>query len=170
MNNHKIKVSIDFINNNKNSVCCSMCKRPINLNEFDNIIDANYKNAPLCYKISLKNEFIDTYNKINEPNINLKNNLVKISFKPWIFTRSSPTYFYEMETIINNLIIDEKNNYTDIDEQNFRNDLINKCKEEDNINHQHNHNNHQLDHDHNHNHQQDHQHDHQHEDNHEHNY
>ena len=165
MNNHTIKVSIDFINNNKNSVCCAMCKRPINLNEFDNIIDSNYKNAPLCYKISLKNQFINTYNKINKPNINLPNNLVKICFKPWVLTRSSPTYFYEMETIINNLIIDEKNNYTNIDEQNFRNDLINKCKEEEyNINsvhqneHNHNHYNHEHDHEHNHNHEHNHEH------------
>ena len=165
MNNHTIKVSIDFINNNKNSVCCAMCKRPINLNEFDNIIDSNYINAPLCYKINLKNQFINTYNKINEPNINLPNNLVKVSFKPWIFTRSSPTYFHEMETIINNLIIDEKNNYTDIDEQNFRNDLINKCKEEEeyNINReqQHEHQN-QNQNEHNHNHQHEHEHDHEH--------
>mgnify|MGYP001345419617 CR=1 FL=1 len=167
MNNHRIKVSIDFINNDKNSLCCAMCKRPINLNEFDNIIDSNYKNAPLCYKIRLKNKFIYTYNKINEPNINLKNNLVEISFKPWIFTRSSPTYFYEMETIINNLIIDEKNNYTDIDEQNFRNDLINKCKEEYNINRaqQHKHVN-----EHNHNHNNHNNHEDHHEHNHEHNY
>ena len=69
-----------------------------------------------------------------------------------------------MNTIINNLIIDEKNNYTDIDEENFRNDFINKYMDEYNqfnlkinniitmttTDHNHDDNDHQHNHEHNH--------------------
>tara|TARA_B100001115_G_C15701889_1_gene340448 strand:- start:166 stop:648 length:483 start_codon:yes stop_codon:yes gene_type:complete len=155
----KVKLSINVIDNKKSNIICSMCRRPICLNEIDSIINSNYNQAPECFKIHTKNEFINVYNKID--NLTLRNNSFKLNIKPWDYIKSSPTYFNDMNTIINNLIIDEKNNYTDIDEENFRNDFINKYKDEYNKfnlknkqhhNHDHNHddNDHQHNHEHNH--------------------
>ena len=148
----KIKVSIDILDSNKDNIICSMCRRPICLSEIDSIINSNYNQAPECFKIHIKNEFSNVYNKIN--NHTLQKNSFKFNIRSWDYIKNSPTYFNDMNTIINNLIIDEKNNYTDIDELNFRNDFINKYKNEFPLknlknNHDHDHN-HEDNHEHNH--------------------
>ena len=71
INQDKVQLTINIINNNVKNLICNCCSRPILPKDFDEIIDLNYKDAPEFFKINFKNDCINTYNNLNNSNLPL---------------------------------------------------------------------------------------------------
>ena len=154
INQDKVKLTIDLINNNEKNLICNCCSRPILPKDFDEIIDLNYSKAPEFFKIHLKNDWLNAYNNLNKSNLPLNKLPRRLNVFKWDTFLKTSNWIDASKQIIENLISNEELNLTDEDEKRFREELNILIK---------NNNFYENSHEHSHEHSDDYLHDHNHE-------
>ena len=122
-NQNKVQLTINIINNDEKNLICNCCSRPILPNEFDEIIDLNYKNAPEFIKIHFKNEFLNNYKNLKKSNLPLNKLPRRLNLLIWDNFLKTNNWVNFCNKIIENLISNEELNLTYEDEKRFRKEL-----------------------------------------------
>ena len=176
INQDKVQLIINIINNDEKNLICNCCSRPILPKDFDQIIDLNYNDAPEFLKMNFKNSWINAHNNINKSNLPLNKLPRRLDFIKWNNFLTKSNWVSSCNQIIENLISNEELNLTDEDEKRFReqlNVLIHNNFYKDSHEHLHEDSHEHLHEDsHEHLHEDSHEHNHEylHEDSHEHNH
>jgi hypothetical protein len=123
INQDKVQLTINIINNDEKNLICNCCSRPILPKDFDQIIDLNYKDAPEFFKLHFKNEWINAHNNINKSNLPLNKLPRRINILRWNNFLKKSNWVSACNQIIENLINNEELNLTDEDEKRFREEV-----------------------------------------------
>ena len=123
INQDKVQLTINIINNDEKNLICNCCSRPILPKDFDQIIDLNYNDAPEFFKMNFKNIWINAHNNINKSNLPLNKLPRRLDFIKWNNFLTKSNWVSSCNQIIENLISNEELNLTDEDEKRFREQL-----------------------------------------------